>query len=654
VKARTACLPPLLAVLVSAPSLAGAQSVGPGRTDGASFEARPCPFWSADESERFRVECGSLIVPEGGDSGPRYRVQVAILRSHGERLYDDAIVVIPGGPGGHMIRGGAARLAQNPLQDSLRQHRDIVLMDARGTGYSEPGELCPAFEGLEVRAAILRLPFEERTALVRRELAACRARLQQEGIDPGRFNSAALAHDLESLRSALGYQRLNLIGISWGTRVVLETMRRFPESVRSAILYGPLPPDAPWHVAAATTGASLERLLRQCATDVRCRSEFPSLDRELAAMLDELDDDPIPLKTRWGAVEIDGAVAETMITHALYDSDFLRYVPLAIRELRRRNAGFVEVLMRGAMGAGSSGGFYYAARCFELAPPLAADSLERLRERYPWLGRAHRAAPDLATVCEGFIPARTDSTVIQPVRSDVPTLIFAGEFDPTTPPEFGQRAAATLPNAHLLVLRGQGHDVNVPTPCTAEIRARFLDNPLEPPDTSCLGTLPPLSFATNVHVNAAVPRLVSRLALTRDAPWIIGTALLFLPLLTGAVLLPVGWLSRRRRRSEERGAALATGVIWAAAAVAALFMLGLGTALWTTGDRYLALFGVPASWGWLFVLPALALALAAAGAVGFVTGWRRRWWSPRGRMLRGVVAAASVAFVVIAVWAGIL
>jgi hypothetical protein len=95
-------------------------------------------------------------------------------------------------------------------------------------------------------------------------------------------------------------------------------------------------------------------------------------------------------------------------------------------------------------------------------------------------------------------------------------------------------------------------------------------------------------------------------------------------------------------------------VIWAAAAVAALFMLGLGTALWTTGDRYLALFGVPASWGWLFVLPALALALAAAGAVGFVTGWRRRWWSPRGRMLRGVVAAASVAFVVIAVWAGIL
>jgi hypothetical protein len=316
-------------------------------------------------------------------------------------------------------------------------------------------------------------------------------------------------------------------------------------------------------------------------------------------------------------------------------------------------AGFVEVLLQRAMGAGSSGGFYYAARCFELAPPLAADSLERLRERYPWLGRADRFGPDLATVCEGFVPARSDSTVIQPVRSDVPTLIFAGEFDPTTPPEFGERAAATLPNAHLLVMRGKGHDVNVPTPCTATIRARFLDNPLEPPATDCLGTLPPLSFATNVHVNAAVPRLVSRLALTNDPPSIIGTALLFLPLLTGAVLLPVGWLNRRCR-SEERAAALATGVIWAAAAVAVLFMLGLGAVLWTTGDCYLALFGVPASWGWLFMLPALALPLAAAGAVGFVTGWIRRWWSPRGRMLRGVVAATSVAFVVIAVWAGFL
>ncbi|HSJ65467.1 MAG TPA: alpha/beta fold hydrolase [Gemmatimonadaceae bacterium] len=639
----------------SGPLLSAAQPVVPDQTStDAVFEPEPCPFWSAEESAQYRVECGRLIVPESERGGRRYRLQVAILRSLRERLHNDAIVLIPGGPGGHLVRGDAARLARHPLQDALRQHRDIVLMDPRGTGYSEPGELCPAFEGLETRAAILRLPVGEASAFIRRALADCRTRLQEQGIDPEQFNSVALARDLEGLRRALGHDQLNLIGFSWGTRVALETMRRFPESVRSAILYSPLPPDG-WAsgTTAARVGPSMERLFAACAGDQRCRRSFPSLEEEFRAALAELDADPIRLSTEWGPFDVDGAVAQTVISYALYDSDFLPYIPLAIRELRRRNAAFVEMLLQPAMGAGSSGGFYYTARCFDLVPQPPADSLQRLRERFPWLGSFNRFAPEPAAVCDAFMARSPDSTVFQPVRSEVPTLIFAGEFDPTTPLEYGRRAAATLPNAYLVALRGRGHDVNVPTPCTVQIREQFLGNPLQSLDTSCVGALPPLSFATNVHVNAAVPRLTTRVAVAREPVWLIALGLPLLFLLVGTFLLPVSWLAGRHS-GRGRGAALATGLLWAATATSLLFAAGLVLALWTAGDPYQALFGVPDRWGWLFALPPIALVFAAGGALALGLAWRRAGWSRRERVLHAVVAAASAGFVLLVGWIGML
>jgi len=611
----------------------------------AAFEPGPCPFWSAEESAKYRVECGMLRVEESETSARRYRLQVAILRSREDRLHNDAIVVLTGGEGGGLLRQGAASLAQHPLQDTLRRHRDIVLLDARGTGYSEPGELCPALESMETRTAILRLPFEERTALVRRMLAACRDRLEREGVDPGHFNSVALARDLETLRVTLGYDRLNLIGISWGTRVALEMLRRFPGSVRSVVMYGPFPPDGavPGGLA-GRAGPSLERLFSACAADSTCRAEYPEVAREFRALLAELDADPVELSTPTGVFRVDGAAAETMVIYALYDSEFLRYVPLAIRELRRRNASFLEILLPQAIGQGRSGGFYYAAHCFELPPPIAADSLRRLRERFPWSGRAERFGPDPATVCGAFVPRAADRTVVQPVRSDVPTLIFVGEFDPTTPQEYGRRIASTVVRSHVVVLKGRGHDVNAPTECTARIRRAFLEDPESPPDTSCAASAAPVAFRTDLHVNAGVPRLLSRLVVPGEPVWLAGIALVLLALLPGAALLP----ERGAARLRHARARLFSGALWAASATALLFTAGLAVAL-VASDRYVALFGVPGLWAWLFVLPALVAAFSAVGLIGLVMGWSTDWWTRRARGVRVLGTLASIAFL----WIGL-
>jgi pimeloyl-ACP methyl ester carboxylesterase len=648
-------LPAALIGILVAHAGASVQSATPGQAaDTAAFEDEPCPFMSAAESARYRVTCGTVSVPVADTGTRRYRIQVAILRSLEERLHNDAIVVLPGGPGEDFVRGNAARLAQHPLQDTLRQHRDIVLLDPRATGYSEPGELCPALQGMQVRAAVLRLSLDDRTALVRRELERCRAALLEQGIEPGHFNSVALARDLESLRKALGYAQLNLIGLSWGARVALETMRRYPATVRSAILYGPFAPDGSVPgVLAARAGPSLKRLFQACVTDPVCTAEFPDTEGRFTRLLDELDANPIPLDTPWGELSVDGSVAETAITYALYDSEFLRYVPLAISELSRRNAAFIRMLFPRVMGQGASGGFYYAAHCFELTPPLPADSVRRLRQRYPWTGRSDHFAPDPTVVCDAFVPPRGDSSVVQPVRSDVPAIIFAGEFDPTTPPEYGHRISATLSRSTLLVLRGRGHDVNVPTPCTTEIRRAFIDNPHQAPDTTCLVHSPPLTFATNVHVNPGVPRVVSSLVVARKPIWIAGAGLLSLLLLAGIVLLPVSALAFGRR-AESRNPLLATAVLWVGAAVALSFSVALMLAITTAPDAYVSLFGVAEGWSWIFTLLPIVVALAASSVLILVIGWRRRWWSRGVGWLAGGTVLATVGIAVTAVRIGLL
>jgi pimeloyl-ACP methyl ester carboxylesterase len=613
-----------------------------GQAGGASFVAAPCPFWSAAKTAQYRVECGRLSVPDRAGGQRRWRLQIAVLRSLAERRHNDAIVVIPGGPGEEIVGPAAAQLAQHPLQDTLRQHRDIVLLDPRGVGYSDPGELCPTLAGMDVRLDMIRLSHEERTARVRRELAQCRARLLQEAVDPAQFNSVAAARDLEHMRRALGYDRLNLIGLSWGTRVALEMMRRFPTSVRSALLYGPFAPDAWVPNARGLQGVlSLERLLHSCTQDAACRAEFPSLVTEFTALRGI---DPIRLHARGGPIDIDGVFALNALMFALYDSDFLPYIPLAIRELRRGNASFVQAVLASAVGQGSSGGFYYAAQCYELAPPLERIELARLAGSHAWTPEIDRFAPDPATVCNSFVGPSRDPTVLQPVWSGVPTLIFVGEFDPTTPPASGRRIAATLSSAHLIVLPARGHDVNVPNPCTAQIRQAFLDNPERAPDTSCVAALPPLRFATDVYVNTGVPRLLVNLVFLRDARWIAGIALLVLSLSLAVMRLPARLLGRQRDRRVL--ALLATGVLWAGAGAAIVFAIGLVAAL-RTGGPYVGLFGVPAAWKWLFTLPKIVAVLTAISVPGLIVSWRPAWWwNPRDGALRIFALAALVAFVV--------
>ncbi len=118
----------------------------------------------------------------------------------------------------------------------FRETHDIVTYDQRGTGRATPSLECP--ERDEVAVATLQAaedPADERAA-VAAAMRACRDRLVAVGIDLDDYDSEASAADLDDLRRALGYDRWTILGISYGGRLALATMRSFPDGIESVIL----------------------------------------------------------------------------------------------------------------------------------------------------------------------------------------------------------------------------------------------------------------------------------------------------------------------------------------------------------------------------------------------------------------------------------
>ena len=261
------------------------------------FETAECPFEGGDWLERERIECGYLIVPERRDaeSARSLRIAVAVALSTSESPRRDPVVFLTGGPGGSTV-GSVRRLVASRLWRSLRAERDLVFVDQRGTGYSEP-EFCPELSEAITRMFYEGSPEEERRARVRRAMIECRDRMVASGVDLGAYNSATSARDLAELRVALGYDEWNFYGASYGTRLALVTMRDAPQGLRSVILEATIPPNAP-EQRLTNYDRALGQLFDACAADPECATDYPDLERRFYAMLDELEENPLIVATQ--------------------------------------------------------------------------------------------------------------------------------------------------------------------------------------------------------------------------------------------------------------------------------------------------------------------------------------------------------------------
>ena len=443
------------------------------------------------------AECGYLTVPEdrGQPGGPSIRLHVAVFRSTGPSPAPDPVVYLEGGPGGHAMVTTA--LTFEDMVAPFLARRDFVVFDQRGTGFSEPALDCPEYIQMVHENLDRDLSNEEGEGLFTEALFACRDRLVSEGANLAAYTSAENAADLEALRQALGYEEWNLYSISYGARLAQTVMRDFPEGVRSVVIDSGEPVEIDFF---ASTAPHLDRVLGVffdgCATNTACSTAFPELETDFYQLVDQLNEAPVtnevvnPLTGETFDVLTDGEGMIGFLFESLYATDYLPLLPEIISEAQNGSFEMLAFIQGDGLAneAFVSSGMYYSVRCAEEASFTTPEVIEASVGPFPRLqGYFDRAS--VHSICDAWGAAAVGPVENQAVESDIPTLVLSGEYDPITPPAWGQQIAANQSKSYFFEFPGISHGVSPTEGCAMGILLEFLDNLGSEPDASCIGEL---------------------------------------------------------------------------------------------------------------------------------------------------------------------
>ena len=463
------------------------------------FEPGECPF---DPPADVTVECGYVIVPEAraGDLDDTIRLAVAVYHSASDNPAPDPVIYLTGGPGGQDVAQSDYYYDKFAAQIL---NRDIIFFDQRGTGLSEPMLDCPEIKELYLQNQMHAIPASEREPRYTETLMACRDRLVSEGANLAAYTSTASAADVNDIAGALGYERLNLYGISYGTRLALTVMRDFPTLVRSAVLDSVLPVEARSYLEGDDTiEQALNVLFAGCAADPKCHAAYPDLETVFYELVEQLNSAPVTVEalseTRPYTTTVDGIEFKSAIVWGLYVSSLIPIVPQAIYDVRDGDYTMLGYTMSLPAWAYEdiSLGMMASVNCheqvFTITPEEIDASLAQSHQTASvGLNDVYGSGQELFSICEQWGAAPFDPLDDQPVVSDIPALIISGEYDPTTPPSYGQQAAANLSHSHMFEIPGQGHapSVGEASECVLSIVAAFLDAPTGDPYRTCIANL---------------------------------------------------------------------------------------------------------------------------------------------------------------------
>ena len=452
----------------------------------AALELETCRITANEGRAEVKALCGTLAVPldPSAPEGERIELFVAVVPALAEEPAPDPFVVIAGGPGDASTRFFVQ--SQAAFTRILRQ-RDVLLVDQRGSGKSAPLHCANLAElGLGDGAG------SDVDELVRLTLD-CAKTLQH---DPRFFTTSVAVQDLDLVREALGYQQLNLYGISYGTRVAQHYLRRFPEHVRSAVLDGVLPPTlALGPEVTLDSQAALDALFSRCREDAACHAAYPELAAHFNAVYERLRQESIevtfddPRSGESTTARIDHMVMAGVIRQLLYSPLSATLLPplveAAYRGDYRKLAAQAQVVVAAVQELAI--GLNYAVLCAEDEPFWSDVDLAAQAATY--LGSTFIEAAQ--GVCSGWPRGVMDDDLKQAVASDVPVLLLSGELDPITPPRYATLAAERLGNALALVGAGQGHGM-LAVACVQRLMADFVDSAdTQALDSSCLERVRP-------------------------------------------------------------------------------------------------------------------------------------------------------------------
>ena len=488
----------IVAAVIGAGLLVGCDRSGdPGMVVGDSatrhfgdIPFEPCSLGGTSGAAPVEAQCGTLEVPEDPASpdGRRIALNIAWLPANDGNSAgtEDPVFFIAGGPGQAATEHAAA--VKRSLAEVLKQ-RDILMVDQRGTGQSNPLD-CLDQSGQPMELDATDAPTVEQIAAFAGECAAGLA----GRADPRFYTTTDAVRDLDAVRTALGAERVNLVGVSYGTRVAQQYAATHPDHTRTVVLDGVAPNGL---VVGGEFARTLEDALALQSTRCHelpvCGKRYPTDMREqLRTVMERLEAAPVEVDyrdPRTGELLHDTVTADAVGGLAFmfsYVPQTASLLPLVIDEAAKgRYAPLMSLVQMSSkqMEGQMTRGMQWSVLCAEDAPRYRADAASADTIIGSDMAQLFFAA------CKAWPRGEVPAGFHQPFASELPVLLLSGELDPVTPPRYGEQVVENLPNGRHLELEGQAHNVSA-VGCMPKLLGQFIESAnAESLDTGCLDAL---------------------------------------------------------------------------------------------------------------------------------------------------------------------
>lgn len=463
---------------------------------------KPCPGFveTGKPPLVYGAECGELLVKENPADVNSKEISLAILRlpAISPAANADPLFLIQGGPGGSSI--DMANQIHSFFSD-VRKNRDLIFVDQRGTGKSNPLR-CEQAAPDDVN-----LPEPEQ---IEKYLALMKTCAEKYQTNAAFYTTVHAVQDLDAVRIALGYEHINLWGGSYGTRVALEYARRYPQQARTIILDGV----APVSIAlpkyfARDAMAALVSVNNECLAQTDCAAEFGDIVQKAETVLQRLTalqsaGDPLeiayehPRNQQTESLRLTPRTFSSLLFMSLYSRDLTVLLPRAIsfaeKEDYRLLAALSALSADQAQLMNIAEGMRYSVICNEDWPQLSAADVE---QSVPFFGVPF--VKEMQPICALWPKAKLPEDYWQPIKSDVPALLLSGKHDPVTPDVWAQTVAAHLPNSTSLSAAGGNHSISTEG-CVPQLIAQFIERAsMQNVNADCVEKIKPLPLVLGAN-----------------------------------------------------------------------------------------------------------------------------------------------------------
>jgi len=465
----------MLAVSIASAAAAGAAE--PARLGSLSFSG--CDLKNPSQGELLGALCARLDVPENPEApdGRKISLRIGWVKATRAEPLADPVFFIAGGPGQSAVEAfplvapGFARILEK---------RNVILVDQRGTGESNPLDCSDeiGIEGATEEAAEDENVAENADAAQAAATKRCLATLAGKA-DPRYYTTSIAVTDLERVRLAIGAAQINLIGVSYGTRVAQVYLRSYPTQVRSLVLDGVVPPELILgNEHARNLENAVQGIFQRCREQPACHAAFGDPAADLATLQAALRAQPMvvdyrdPKSGEALQEELTAGDVGGVVRMFAYAPETAALLPLALHEAANGKADALLAqsrLVSGDLGEQITQAMQMAVICSEDAHGFRARS----EDANTLMGNAFITT--MQAQCAAWPKGARPDDFHVAVNSDVPALLLSGEFDPVTPPRYGESTVAHFSHGRHLVGPGRGHGL-LSAGCVPRLVADFIDH----------------------------------------------------------------------------------------------------------------------------------------------------------------------------------